>query len=285
MRKQFLRMVSLVVTLTLGLLFISCGDDEDNSVSDVTPSIVTTESKVVSYKDGILTIGDLQYKMIAVEGGTFQMGATPEQEIPENWFWQRPVHNVTLSSYSIGQTEVTQALWKAVMGENNSQYRFWKKGNALPVDDVSWDDCQTFITKLNQMTGQRFRLPTEAEWEFAARGGNKSKGYKYSGSNTIDDVAWYADYVNKQTHPVAKKQSNELGLYDMSGNVAEWCQDWFDNYYYSNSPSSNPTGPSSGSYRVNRGGSVRDGDGDCRVAYRHYSSPTLTLYLGFRLAL
>ena len=140
------------------------------------------------------------------------------------------------------------------MGSNPS---YWK-GPKLPVEYVSWYDCQEFIKKLNALTGQNFRLPTEAEWEYAARGGSKSQGYEYSGSNNLDDVAWYDSNSGDKTHDVATKKPNELGLFDMSGNVLEWCQDWYGRDYYSSSPSSNPTGPASGSYRVQRGGSWYD---------------------------
>ncbi|MBQ7741805.1 MAG: formylglycine-generating enzyme family protein [Bacteroidaceae bacterium] len=212
--------------------------------------------------------------MIGVQGGTFQMGSTAGDSD------EQPVHSVTLSSFSIGQTEVTQALWKAVMGSNPSYF----KGDNLPVECVSWDDCQTFIQKLNQLTGEHFRLPTEAEWEFAARGGNKSKGYQYSGSNTLGNVAWYNDNSGRETHEVATKSPNELGIYDMSGNVREWCQDRFG--YYSSSSQTNPTGPSSGSLRVYRGGSWFDYATYCRTAFRSYYTPTNTInFLGLRLAL
>ena len=233
------------------------------------------------------TVNGVSFKMVAVEGGTFMMGATAEQG-SDYLSRELPTHLVTLSSYSIGATEVTQELWQVVMGSNPSSFT----GNLQrPVENVSWNDCQEFITKLNQMTGKNFRLPTEAEWEFAARGGNKSKGYKYSGSNTIDDVAWYyynADNVGSSspdfgTHSVATKYPNELGLYDMSGNVWEWCQDWYGSY--SSDSQTNPTGPSSGSFRVNRGGSWDINAGDCRVSDRNYDTPGYRISLGLRLAL
>ena len=190
---------------------------------------------------------------------------------------EKPVHSVTLNDYYIGETEVTQELWEAVMGSNPSVF----KGSKKPVEMVSWNNCQEFIMKLNRLTGRDFRLPTEAEWEYAARGGNKSQGYKYSGSNTIDDVAWY-DENSLSTHPVGTKAPNELGLYDMSGNVWEWCSDWYGDY--SSSSQTNPTGSSSGSGRVLRGGSwCRDAQ-CCRVAFRDNNALGLRFdYNGFRL--
>ena len=212
--------------------------------------------------------------MVFVEGGTFQMGSNDGKDD------EKPVHSVTLSDYYIGQTEVTQALWTAVMGSNPSFF----KGDDLPVENVSRNDCQNFITKLNQMTGETFRLLTEAEWEFAAKGGNKSKGYIYSGSNTLGDVAWYDGNSGNKTHAVGTKAPNELGIYDMSGNVREWCQDWYGSY--SANAQTNPTGPASGSYRVDRGGSWYDDVMGCRATYRFSDTPTLTLYdIGLRLAL
>ena len=223
------------------------------------------------------TVNGVSFKMIRVEGGSFLMGAPGNDS--EAFDWEKPQHRVTLSDYYIGQTEVTQALWTAVMGSNPSNWL----GDNLPVERVSWYDCQTFITKLNQLTGKRFRLPTEAEWEYAARGGKQSMGYKYSGSNTIGYVAWYTENSSK-THPVATKQPNELGLYDMSGNVWEWCQDWYGSY--SSSAQSNPTGASFDSYRVNRGGSWLSSAGACRVSHRLINSPSYAFnFLGFRLAL
>ncbi|MBR7126769.1 MAG: formylglycine-generating enzyme family protein [Prevotella sp.] len=217
--------------------------------------------------------------MVKVSGGTFQMGATSEQG--SDAYSDEKVHQVTLSDYYIGETEVTQELWQAVMGSNPS---YFTGSGLLPVEEVSWDDCQTFITKLNVLTGMQFRLPTEAEWEFAARGGNSSQGYKSSGSNNIDDVAWYTYNSNSKTHEVGTKAPNELGLYDMSGNVWEWCQDWADSY--SSSAQTNPTGPTSGSHRVNRGGSRGSSAGSCRVSKRGSIGPgNRSDSLGLRLAL
>ena len=203
--------------------------------------------------------------MVYVSGGTFTMGATSEQggDVYPN---EKPVHSVTLSSFYICKYEVTQALWQAVMGSNPSYWR----GDDLPVETVSWDDCQTFIRKLNALTGKNFRLPTEAEWEFAARGGNHSRGYRYAGSNNIGDVAWYGGNSEGKTHVVGTKSPNELGLYDMSGNVYEWCQDWYGSY--SGAPQTNPTGDSSGSRRVLRGGGWFNGASFCRSSLRSSSS-------------
>ena len=225
-----------------------------------------------------VSLDDIMRNMVYVEGGTFTMGATSEQQNPEDD--EKPTHRVSLSSFYIGKYEVTQSLWKAVMGSNPSNW----EGDNLPVEDVSWNDCQTFLRKLNAMTGKNFRLPTEAEWEFAARGGNRSRGYQYSGSNVLSDVAWYDDNSGSKTHNVGTKAPNELGIYDMSGNVWEWCQDWYGNYHgYSQT---NPTGPSSGSDRVNRGGSWYNSARDCRVATRINNAPDNGGYgLGFRLAL
>jgi len=232
------------------------------------------------------TANGVSFTMVQVPGGTFTMGATSEQG-GDAYDWETPTHQVTLSSYSIGQTEVTQELWQAVMGSNPSYF----KGSKRPVETVSWNDCQDFIRKLNSLTGQNFRLPTEAEWEYAARGG-KSGGTKYAGSNSIDNVAWYRvncydkglNSPDYGSHNVAAKQSNALGIYDMLGNVWEWCQDWYGKY--SSSSQTNPQGSSTGSYRVYRGGGWDCDARYCRVSYRsnndlgyRYST------LGLRLAL
>ena len=224
-------------------------------------------------------INDYVNSMVYVEGGTFTMGATAEQG-SDAFDDEKPAHSVTLSSFHIGKTEVTQELWEAVMGNNPSDH----KGAKRPVENVNWNDCQRFIRKLNQKTGKNFRLPTEAEWEYAARGGNRSRDYKYSGSNNIDDVAWYDENSGGDTHEVATKRANELGLYDMSGNVWEWSSDWYGDY--SSSAQTNPTGPGSGSDHVLRGGGWSDDARRCRVSYRRSLSPGHHgNLLGLRLAL
>jgi formylglycine-generating enzyme required for sulfatase activity len=216
--------------------------------------------------------------MVRVEGGTFTMGATSEQG-SNAYDVEKPTHQVTLSSFSIGKYEVTQEEWEAVMGSNPSTF----KGAKKPVEQVSWNDCQAFILKLNELTGRNFRLPTEAEWEFAARGGTKSIGYKYAGSDNLGNVAWYSD-KNGRTTDVGQKSPNELGLYDMSGNVCEWCSDWFGGY--SSSSQTNPKGPSSGSSRVNRGGSWFYFGSGWRVSERGWGNPPTSYgYIGLRLAM
>ena len=211
--------------------------------------------------------------MVYVSGGTFIMGGDESSD-------QTPTHSVTLSSYYICKYEVTQALWRAVMGSNPSKF----KGDNLPVEQVSWNDCQTFINRLNNYTGRNFRLPTEAEWEFAARGGNYSRHYKYSGSNYISDVAWYTDNSGNRTHPVGTKQANELGLYDMSGNVWEWCSDRYGSY--SSYSQSNPTGATSGFGRVERGGNWCGLARYCCSSHRSYYAPGNSFDdLGLRLVL
>ena len=233
----------------------------------------------VEVNSGKFTVNGVSFEMVRVEGGTFRMGATSEQGT-DAYDWEKPVHSVTLSSYYIGKTEVTQALWQAVMGSNPSNF----KGSNLPVECVSWNDCQEFIQKLNSLTGRNFRLPTEAEWEFACRGGNNSRGYKYSGSNDIDNVAWYWGNSGEKTHPVGIKASNELGIYDMSGNVWEWCSDWYADY--TSYSQTNPKGPQSGSGRVYRGGSWNGNARRCRSSNRDGNYPTSRYFdLGLRLAL
>ena len=237
--------------------------------------------QTASYSNHVLRVGNVVYNMKRVEGGTFTMGATAEMSEPFDD--EKPTHQVTLSSYSIGETEVTQALWQAVMGSNPSSF----KGDNLPVERVSWDDCQIFINKLNNLTGQRFRLPTEAEWEFAARGGKKSNHTQYSGSDNIDEVAWYRNGSQQSdVHPVALKKANELRLYDMSGNVLEWCQD--DYVEYSRKAQTNPEGKSSGLKKVIRGGSYGSIANACRTSNRYWKeavNKNLGYFYGFRLAL
>ena len=248
---------------------LSTSGASSNMVGSSTSGSVIT----IPVKDGI------SIEMVKVEAGSFDMGATSEMENP--YEDEKPVHRVTLTNnYYVGKYEVIQALWQAVMGSNPSKF----KGADLPVEQVSWNDCQDFVSKLNAMTGKRFRLPTEAEWEYAARGGKKSRGYQYSGSNTLGDVAWYGDNSGSKTHAVGTKQPNELGIYDMTGNVWEWCQDWYDSY--SSSPQTNPTGAASGSYRVYRGGSWYVSAGLCRTSCRNNGAPGIrSIILGLRLVL
>jgi len=218
-------------------------------------------------------------EMVYVEGGSFQMG-------DENGDLEggcRPVHSVTLSDFEIGKYEVTQAQWKSVMGNDVLIYQS-ENGN-LPANHISWSDAQLFLEKLNQLTGKEYRLPTEAEWEFAARGGSSSQSFLYSGSNNSDDVAWYDENSGGEIQTVGAKNANELGIYDMSGNVVEWCNDWRDYSYYSESPSVNPQGPDSGPGKVCRGGSWESDIEDCRVASRQsYHEGSWGGDIGFRLA-
>ncbi len=250
------------------------------------------------------TVNGVTFRMVKVDGGSFTMGSSAEDN--EAYNDEIPAHQVTLNSFSIGMTEVTQELWVAVMGSNPSWFNGIGSSDygstheedfginlQRPIEWVSWTECQEFITMLNQITGKDFRLPTEAEWEYAARGGNRSQSYKYAGSNTIDDVAWYRDNslivgIGNQdygTHTVATKAPNELGLYDMSGNVSEWCYDWYDGYYYRYSPSENPTGPETGSLHVPRGGAYTSKARYCRVAARSNWSDYSSSSIGLRLAM
>ena len=289
------------VTALINLL-LSGNGEVGNGVVDVNADGVLNISDVTALINHLLsgtalepieaqveefTVGDVTFYMIPVEGGTFSMGATPEQGSDAS-SREKPVHQVTVSSYYIGETEVTQSLWLAVMGTMPSNFT----GMQLPVEQVSWEDCQAFIAALNAMTGQQFRLPTETEWEFAARGGNMSMGYKYSGSDNLASVAWYSyndswdvrgtGYYG--THPVATRNPNELMLYDMSGNVHEWCQDWYG--AYDAGEQVNPVGPAGGTTRVYRGGSWYFDEWFCRVSFRNSVSPSYTSYgIGLRLAM
>lgn len=217
--------------------------------------------------------------MVYIDGGTFMMGATINED-SEAWINESPIHKVNLSSFYIGRYEVTQEEWDLLMDYNYSNF----KGSKHPVERVSWSDCQIFIKKLNELTGKKFRLPTEAEWEYAARGGNKSEKYSYSGNNNASTVGWYIKTSDESTHDVGTKLPNELGLYDMSGNVFEWCQDWYAEY--SNIEQTNPQGPVSGTKRVVRGGGWNSTPRALRVSWR-VSGPedSRAFELGFRLAL
>ncbi len=265
---------AVVIAVITGVAVNKCSGGEGDSAEETTvDSIVRPTVDTVRADTPVATldvpencpevIKQLVANMVRVEGGIFTMGATPEQgsDVEDN---EKPTHKVTLSDFYIGKYEVTQAEWKAVMGKNPSHF----KGDNFPVENVSWSDCEEFIRKLNELTGKNFRLPTEAEWEYAARGGRHSYGAKYAGDNDIDNVAWHDGNSNGTTHPVGTKRANELGLYDMTRNVWEWCQDGYGDY--SSSAQTYPTGPGSADWRVLRGGSWSSGARNCRLSYRYY---------------
>jgi len=247
--------------------------DKDKLVGDNFVFLVKANSNKIITE----TVNGVTFEMVYVEGGTFTMGCTSEQG-SDCESDERPTHQVTLSSYYIGKFEVTQELWKAVMGYNPSNF----KSSNLPVEQVSWIDIQGFISQLKSLTGHSYRLPTEAEWEYAARGGNISNIYRFSGSNYIDQVAWFGNNSSSTTHSCGSKQPNELDIYDMSGNVWEWCQDWYGTF----SPDSqtNPQGALISSYRVLRGGSWPDNNKGCHNSSRGYGRPEYRANdFGFRL--
>ncbi len=221
------------------------------------------------------------FRMVKVEGGTFLMGAQDKDPDGENYHPladedASPVHQVTLDSYYIGETVVTQGLWRTVMG--NDDHRFVMGQDDFPAVRINWNECQYFVQRLNQMTKLKFRLPTEAEWEFAARGGNKSRGYVYSGSNELNKVAWSEQSHDKRLHPVKQKRHNELGLYDMSGNVWEWCSDWMGENYPKKALH-NPKGPNFSPFqcRALRGGSWNANPFHCYVFQRFLGCPEKAL--------
>ena len=237
------------------------------------------ESSITFFGNQTITVKGVSFDMVYVEGGSFDMGATYEQ-VDNALDNEKPVHRVTLSGYYIGMYEVTQELWEAVMGSNPSYHA----ASQYPVESVSWNDCKEFVSRLSSLTGRTFRLPTEAEWEYAARGGNQSRHYKYSGSDNIGNVAWHAGNSGSSTHAVGTKSPNELGIYDMSGNVWEWCSDWYGDY--SAGAQTNPQGPSSGSRRVLRGGSCYNSARYCRVSSRGNPIPeAFNSNYGLRLVL
>ena len=274
MKKTFLFAAFALLATAMTLPITSCGGDDDDDKGGGS-----------KFETQTFTVGGVSFKMMPVEGGSFTMGSPDHDTDADND--EKPQHAVTLSDFYMGETEVTQALWKAVMDGNNPSY--FTGDDNLPVEKVSWEDCQTFITKLNgmlkeQLGGKTFRLPTETEWEYAARGGKKLFGYTYAGSGNLDLVAWYSGNSENKTHPVGTKTKNDLGLYDMSGNVWEWCGDWYGEY--TSEAQANPTGPATGSLRVYRGGSWGNSAQNCRVSNRDGNTPSSRyLNLGLRLAM
>ena len=264
----------------------------DKPVEPVTPAVHPSEpikTVTAAKRNGEVWNPD-GFEMVFVEGGTFTMGCTLEQEDDCNRN-EKPSHQVTVSDFYIGKYEVTQAQWKEVMGttvreqrdKENTELPIRGEGDNYPMYYVSWDEAQEFIRRLNVETGKQYRLPTEAEWEFAARGGSSSRGYKYSGGNTAGAVAWFSENSNESSHPVGTKSSNELGIYDMSGNVWEWCSDWYGNY--SSNAQTDPRGPSSGTERVVRGGSYVNFERIVLASSRRRITPDVRGdALGFRLA-
>lgn len=292
--------ISIFLMVMLVTFTVSAQKQRGTSRSKASHKVERTKTQNSSQKDLAVNRGGNAIKeqkrslvqqavddMVFVEGGTLTLGNTFVDKMIINHVADLP-HQVTVSSFYISKYEVTQALWLAVMGSNPSCYT----GDLnRPVEKVSWEDCQVFISRLNQLTGKHFRLPTEAEWEFAARGGNNTHGYKYAGSDNIDEVAWYRENSrdskrNLTTFPVGMKVPNELGLYDMPGNVREWCYDFDWSYDFPAGPLVNPTGPETGRNHVYRGGSFIDNYGACMVYYRYSNYPSFSnTFLGLRLAL
>lgn len=246
------------------------------------PNEIAEDDEVDTIDKLYITVGEQSFAMVNVTGGTFDIGATPEQGMYAA-FDEKPSIQVTVSSFYLADTPVTQALWKTVMEDNPSHFI----GDNLPVERVSWEDCEEFIQKINQLTGKKFRFPTEAEWEYAARGGYRSQHLKYAGTSDDkkDEYLWFKENSLSQSHDVKTKLPNELELYDMCGNISEWCSDWYFNSYANNGVRVNPKGPSSGKGKVYRGGSWDDKAMNCRVSKRFSMNPMFKNKLvGLRLA-
>ena len=277
--KNIRSIMALTMALAIMMIMPACkgGSKKAQEAAPEEASAVTG----VETKD--FTVNGVTFKMVKVEGGTYTMGATPEQGT-EAQMNEKPAHEVTVGDFWIGQTEVTQELWQAVTDYNPS-YTRWPQ---CPVDKVSWQECKSFVETLEELTGLKFRLPTEAEWEYAARGGKLSKGYKYAGSDNLEEVAWYVANADEKSHPVASKKPNELGLYDMSGNVYEWCEDKYLMYDGTEPQYSQKMLKSDKKreFHIERGGCWNYGPTMCRTTYRHAGNYThMYAYDGLRLAL
>ncbi|MEB2774308.1 SUMF1/EgtB/PvdO family nonheme iron enzyme [Algoriphagus sp. D3-2-R+10] len=257
----------LIAVLLIGGIVIWWWQSNSNKSGNA--SAVNSDSVTTTSATGNIYEPD----MVTVQGGMFAMGGKENTN-------EKPIHNVTLASFKIAKYETTLAQWQKVMGSNPAGREDCMD---CPVTAVGWDDVQTFIKKLNTLSGKNYRLPTEAEWEYAARGGTESKNFEYAGSNDINAVAWTSANSGSNAHPVGQKEANELGLYDMSGNVFEWCNDWYDENYYGKSPGNDPKGPATGPHRVIRGGNWASEPAVSRVAHR---IPNQLGYgaMGFRLA-
>lgn len=269
-----------VALLFAGLMMTSVVAQEYNKIRTPKPTN-SRPTASVSQQDVItINVGEVSFDMIRVAPGSFVMGCTDEQG-NDCYGDETPYHRVIISKdYYIGKFEVTQELFEAVMGYNPSNWKAFDR----PVENVSWNDAQEFCTKLSRMTGRHFTLPTEAEWEYAARGGHKATTTKYSGSFNVSDVAWYDGNSDERTHPVGRLSPNELGIYDMSGNVYEWCLDFYGEY--SSVAQRDPQGLSSGTQRVYKGGSWHFTYRGCRVAYRNGGDPgSRDSQGGFRIVL
>ena len=276
---SFTGVIAVVLALAAFIYFHSV-NNPSNKQDDLQLAEAYAEDVYVKPLDVQEPQDTVHIEMVYVRGGTFTMGCIAGQG-GDCYHSEKQTHQVTLSNYYIGKYPVTQKQWQALMGGNNPSHF---KGDNLPVENVRWHTVQVFIRRLNEATGKTYRLPTEAEWEYAARGGNKNQGFMYSGSNNLNDVAWHLGNSRNTTHPVGTKKSNELGIYDMNGNVWEWCNDWYGDY--SSDAQTNPQGPDSGSFRVMRGGSWLDAARNCRVSPHGYNAPGLRYNdLGFRIAL
>lgn len=280
--KNFRSILALMMALVIIVVVPACKGGAKKAEGAKQDAAVKAEVPRVETK--VFNVEGVKFTMVKVEGGTFTMGATPEQGATEPQPNEKPAHEVTVGDFWIAQTEVTQELFEIVSGFNPS-YTRWPQ---CPVDKVSWKDCKSFLETINELTGEDFRLPTEAEWEYAARGGKLSKGYKYAGSDNLDEVAWTVANADGKSHPVASKKPNELGLYDMSGNLYEWCEDKYLMYDGSEPQYSQKMLKSDikREFHIERGGCWDQGPTMCRVSYRHAGNYThMYAYDGFRIAL